>query len=361
MEARTLKLIYSCCQSGDSLSQISEETGLTEDEVKETLWQVKGIPPKEVDIIFHMKQQGLGLEQISQEVGVELDVLKLFLPQVIEETVHALADRSPPTTTEETKEPDKPQPTKALPTPQYIPTHFYCCQKGTNKLHRVDLLSGDKTYYEVPSYLFKWGCQWSDLHGRGLLITGGGNPVVREVVKIDTLREWAVSSVPPMHTARCSHAVVYHSQHLYVLGGYSEDSLRECERYVCAESRWELLPVLPVAGAALSAVELENCLYALGGNNGLSFSDTVQKLSVDSLTWELIQLKLPQASGWTPCFKADTEVYLVSGGTLYSFTPSEVKPIKTVPQSFWCFSSYYSRGTLYYEDGRGISSCRGVN
>jgi hypothetical protein len=230
-----------------------------------------------------------------------------------------------------------------------------------DKQARIDLLTGDKTYYEVPTYLFKWGCQWSDLPGRGLLITGGGNPVVREVMKIDTLREWAVSCVPPMHTARCSHAVVYHSQYLYVLRGYSENSLSECERYVCVESRWELWPVLPVAGAAMSAVELENSLYALGGNNGQSFSNTVQKLSLDSLTWELIQLKLPQASGWTPCFKVYNEVYLVSGVTLHSFTPTKVKPIKTVPQSFWCFSSYYNRGTLYYEDGRGISSCRGVN
>jgi hypothetical protein len=37
----------------------------------------------------------------------------------------------------------------------------------------------------------------------------------------------------------------------------------ECERYSCAESRWEVLPALPVAG--MSAVEVENSVYALGG------------------------------------------------------------------------------------------------
>jgi hypothetical protein len=64
-------------------------------------------------------------------------------------------------------------------------------------------------------------------------------------VKIDTLREYAASFQPPMHTARSEHAAVYHSQYVYVLGGYNGRFLGECERYVCAESRWEVLPALP--------------------------------------------------------------------------------------------------------------------
>jgi hypothetical protein len=70
----------------------------------------------------------------------------------------------------------------------------------------------------VPHYQFKHACRWSELPGGSLLITGGGGPV-SEVVKIDTLREYAVSSLPPMHTAKWDHAVLYHSQYLYVLGG----------------------------------------------------------------------------------------------------------------------------------------------
>jgi hypothetical protein len=109
----------------------------------------------------------------------------------------------------------------------------------------------------------------------------------------------------------------------------------------------------------MSAVELHNSLYALGGRQGYSdYLDTVQQLSLDSLTWQLMQLKLPQADWYLPCFKKDTEVYLVIKKTLYSFTPFEVKPIKTLPEAIGCHSSYYSRGTLYYEGYRCIGLTR---
>jgi hypothetical protein len=190
------------------------------------------------------------------------------------------------------------------------------------------------------------GCGLCDLPRGSLLITGGGIPAVREVVKIDTLREFAVSTPPPMHSARYYHAALYHSQYVYVLGGYNHPRyLSECERYVCAESRWEVLAVLPVACSAMSAVVLDNSLYALGGYVG-SFLDTVQKFSLDSLTWQLMQVKLPKAARWFPCFKTDTEVYLVIERTLYSFTSFQVKPIKSLPRGVYrCYTSYYSRGT----------------
>jgi hypothetical protein len=263
--------------------------------------------------------------------------------------------RTPPT--EEAKQ-QSPQPTQTQP--QHTPTFFYSCITSTNQLTRVNLLTGEQSKQEFRHYLFKTGCRWSELPGACLLITGGDARTisVRDVVKIDTLREYAVSSQPPMHTARQHHAAVYHSQYVYVLG------MSECERYVCAESRWEALAALPVAGLGMSAVELHNFLYALGGIGADSLDtlhtlsldtvmklslDTVQKLSLDSLTWQLMLLKLPQAGFQFPCFKKDTEVFLVISQTLYSFTPLEVKPIKTHPECIRCYSSYYSRGILYYE------------
>jgi hypothetical protein len=237
------------------------------------------------------------------------------------------------------------------------PTFFYCCKYDSNKLHRYNLLTGKKSCHEVPNYRFKTYSRWSEVPGGSLLITEGD--VSMDVVKIDTHREYAVSSQPPMHTAREDHAAVYLFQYLYVLGGYERRRcLSECERYSCAESRWEVLPALPLAAQAMNAVEVENNLYALGGYDHEGDLDTVQKLSLDSLTWQLMQLKLPQADFRFPCFKTDTQVYLVIDDTLFSFTPLQVKAVKNVrkigPKSIKCYSSYYSRGTLYYDNGRDI-------
>jgi hypothetical protein len=236
------------------------------------------------------------------------------------------------------------------------PKLIYSCKWRTNCLLRTNLLTGELKCQRVPGYKFNVICRVSELPAGSLLTTGGGSPAVREVVKIDTLREYAVCSLPPMHTARYGHAAVYHSQYLYVLGGYSDRCLSECERYVCAETRWEVLPALPVAGWAMSAVVLDYCLYALGGEALGGDLDTIQKLSLDSLTWELMQLKLPQAACRFPSFKTETEVYLVIKETLYLFTPMEVKPMKSLPQCIRSDSSHYSRGTLYYSVNGDIRS-----
>jgi hypothetical protein len=322
--------------------------------MKEILVQATGLTPANLSIIFHLKQRGLSLDQINQEAGVGLKVLKLFLPEVIEENckVHGLADQdkgpyeislgeraytlgSPKHGKTYSSLP--PQPSKTLPKPQHTPTFLYCCRYDSNQLLRVNLLTGEQSCHEVPNYRFRG--RWSELPGGSLIITGGGTPIVNEVVKVDTLREYAVCSQPPMHTSRWSHAAVYHSQYLYVLGGYNDIEMSECERYACAESRWEVLPALPIAGDAMNAVELDNDLYVFGGYAGRSFLDTVQKLRLSSLTWELMRLKLPQACYAISCFKIETQVYLVIENTLYSFTPLQVKEVKTLPQAVWCFSS----------------------
>jgi hypothetical protein len=166
------------------------------------------------------------------------------------------------------------------------PKFIYSYRYNTGKLHRTNLLTGEQSTQQIPGYQFKFGCRWSELPGRYLLVTGGlrqGTPTW-ELEKMDTLRECAVSSQHPMHTAGFQHAQVYHSQYLYVVGGYmGTDYLRECERYVCTERRWEVLPALSVGCSDMSVVVLENSLYALGGEAKGNL-DTVQQLSLDRLT-----------------------------------------------------------------------------
>jgi hypothetical protein len=148
-----------------------------------------------------------------------------------------------------------------------VPTFIYSYRQNTDQLHRTSLVTGENSSHRMPSYTFKHGCCWSEVPGGSLLITGGDNPdAVRVVVRIDTRREFAVSLRPPMLTPRSWHVAVYHTPHLYILGGINYNGrLSECERYVCAENRWEALPLLPRACYGASGVVVESSLYALGG------------------------------------------------------------------------------------------------
>jgi hypothetical protein len=237
-----------------------------------------------------------------------------------------------------------------------LPAFIYSYKHNTSQLHRTSLVTGEQSSHRLPFYQFKIGCCWSEVPGGSLLITGGGFPVVREVVRIDTRREFAVCHCPPMLAPRSCHAAVHHTQHLYVLGGYDDARyLSSCERYVCAEYRWEALPPLPRTCSSTSGVVVERNLYALGGHYTEPL-DFVQKLSLESLTWELMQLRLPHAGAVFPCFKVrDTEVYLVVRNTLCSFTALQVLPQKTLTSDIrsWVGVSYYHRGTLYCSSDEG--------
>jgi hypothetical protein len=237
-----------------------------------------------------------------------------------------------------------------------LPTFIYSYNYDTDQLHRTSLVTGAHSSHRVPSYTFKYGCCWSEVPGGSLLITGGGDPAVSEVVRID-VGTFEVTPQHQMDTPRRRHTAVYHTPHLYVLGGQiGRKYLSECERYTCAKNQWEVLPPLPRACTDMSGVVVESSLYALGGMLDGSRLDLVQKLSLKSLTWKLMQLRLPYADCLIPCFKLrDTEVYLVVKKTLCSFTCLEVRPLKTLAKDIgsWRGASYYRRGTLYCSSDKG--------
>jgi hypothetical protein len=240
-----------------------------------------------------------------------------------------------------------------LPQADDLPKFIYSFDRYTHELWRTDLLTGKQCRHKVLSFQFQPSCYWSELPGGSLFVTGG-YPEVKQVVKIDTPRDFAESRQPPMLIGRWSHVAVYHAQHLYVIGGFNDGYLRSCERLVCTENRWQNLPQLPIAVASFSGVVVKDSLYVLGGDNAGECTDKIQRLRLEGLTWEVMEVRVPCADCCIPCFKLnDSKVYLLVNKTLYSLFPPQ--PLKVLSEEIWTHNgpSYYSRGTLYcsYYDG----------
>jgi hypothetical protein len=85
--------------------------------------------------------------------------------------------------------------------------------------------------------------------------------LVMKVVKIDTLREWAVSSQPPMHT-------------------FSKEGLKGLERYLQQKDpQEEILELIAECLSVLSPeAEMETVLSALGALDGMRVRDLFGKL-----------------------------------------------------------------------------------
>jgi hypothetical protein len=81
-----------------------------------------------------------------------------------------------------------------------VPTFIYSYKQYTEQLHRTNLVTGEHSSHRVPSYTFKYGCYWNEVPGESLLITGGEWTADREVVRIDTRREFAVAHCAPAHS-----------------------------------------------------------------------------------------------------------------------------------------------------------------
>jgi hypothetical protein len=63
-----------------------------------------------------------------------------------------------------------------------------------------------------------------------------------------------------------------------------------------------------------------------------------------------MQFKFPQTTLWFPSFK--THTCMLDREDQLLPTPLQLKPVQTFSEGIGgCYTSYYSRGTLYYCDG----------
>jgi hypothetical protein len=235
-----------------------------------------------------------------------------------------------------------------LTEPVEEPHFIYSYREYSSALYSTDLHTGKTYHYRIPSYQFKRACSWCELP-QGYLWLIGGFPPTDEVKTIDTTREFAVCDRTPLLTARCSQTAVYHAPYLYVLGGYNQHVLDEVERY--AEGAWEALPPLPTACSRLSSIVAEECLYVLGGYSDTAL-DLIQRLSLTSLTWTVLDVRLPAAAYYLACFTQKTpQIYFVRLRELYCFEleTSHITRVKAVTRQVFSYfgPNYFYNGTLY--------------
>jgi hypothetical protein len=138
------------------------------------------------------------------------------------------------------------------------PTFIYSYGGGTSNLYKTNLSTAEESCIILPIFRFASASFWSELPGGVLLFTGGAGQS-SSAVSIDTLRGFAVVQRRPMITERREHGTVYYAGYLYAIGGTGPKA--ECERYVCAEDRWEPLLPLPVACESMSCLVIgDGCM-----------------------------------------------------------------------------------------------------
>jgi hypothetical protein len=350
MVDRVAKFVLTKSKSGESFEEISRKTNLSVPQVKEKLAQVTRIGVEDLDLIFHMKRSKT-LEEISEQLDLDIEVLSQFLPDTSPSQEEAHETRTQFTTATNVTEArlDKTRQFSQMTQEQQF---IYSYEAGTSRLWRTNLATGEASVHEVRSFEFKAGSCWSELPW--CLLVTGGDPPTNEVVRIDT-RTYEVSREARMKMPRVAHCAVYCAGYLYVFGGHSgSNCLSDCERF--AESRWEAVSPLPKAGCYMSGVAVKDQVFVMGGSDDSGTLDCFQRLSLRTLTWDLLELNFPLQQSIV-CVLATSKVYFIVKKTLYSFQP-ETRDIEDTGHSVpriksWFGPSYYRGGVLYCSSYQG--------
>jgi hypothetical protein len=172
---------------------------------------------------------------------------------------------------------------------------IYNFQYDTSNLHKTNLSTGQESCTAL-THTFKQRSSLCESPEGNLFITWEGNPPTSEVGCIDPSTN-AVTSKPPMKTARESHGSGGYGGFLYVIGGYNTTWLAECERYDTLHNHWLPMPPLPHACACDAAIVCgyTRRIYTLGGCDR-SYLDLIQEFELESQTWKLLEVKLPSKS-----------------------------------------------------------------
>lgn len=238
------------------------------------------------------------------------------------------------------------------------PKCIYSYNQGTNELYITLMHTQAGTYLQLPSFTFRSGCYWVELPCKRLVVTGGGDKPTREAVAIDSSREFAVNKMSPMLYERSYHSAVVYANYLYVIGGEGllKYALTDCERYDLIKNTWEEIEPLPKACYGLGAQVSNEFVYVLGGYIDSRALNSIQRLNLDTLKWDLLTVTLPAKEMFVICFIGDdSKLYFSVMKKLYRLTSTEVQYIKELYEFIGACGgpSYYYGDILYYSNREG--------
>ncbi|ELU12086.1 hypothetical protein CAPTEDRAFT_177411 [Capitella teleta] len=183
-----------------------------------------------------------------------------------------------------------------------------------------------------PPFLIATECHSACAFPGGFIISGGYTRDIIDCHECYSFKshnsQWR--KLPPMGTARRSHASVYHDHHLYVVGGRDtseESTLKSVEMLDMRSLQWSYLPPLPTSHADfLYAAFVSDRLYVFGGITDEYASDPlfreVLEYNPSQRTWRLMS-PMPMDCSWGGAVSLDNRIYVTGGyeGSCMQFNP----------------------------------------
>lgn len=205
------------------------------------------------------------------------------------------------------------------------PDNIYSFCENTSDLLITDTHTLERTAQSLPNFKFADGCQYAVLEHGELLVTGG-YPAKKDAVVIS--KDFKITPKESMLTGRRKHGLTYFRGAAYAISGWEAGS--KCESYDPLQDLWQQLPDIPKATGCVSPIAMDKSLYVLGGYAG-TFLNEVQTLDIEHNVWSVLQVKLPSAGWYVPCFSVGVrEVMFVVKKQLWCLRPQAINFVKTL-------------------------------
>lgn len=247
-----------------------------------------GLRPREVRSAFKMKENGESIESIGLELNLPLAKLYKFLPNTPQSNFSMPSKRS-----KLIENDDSPNPFNSTLEKRklqaFIPKYTF---HFNNKVLQVTELKSRRVSQVFLPYYYYRPVDWCQSPEGKLYCL----EVKKQSIKaVDIFRDYSLTDLAHIEIQFVRNRLAYNRNFIYIIG----NNTSKCLRFELTEKRWEDLDCLPFPCCDYGFIMLEatQCLYVFGGHSAILQKplDYIQRLSLESLTWDFLQIKLPFA------------------------------------------------------------------